>query len=55
MDDLFVIEFNARFVKSYKQRLRAEHAFQRATYRISDGDVMRMIGLPSGHCYCSTK
>lgn len=55
MDNLFFIEFNGRFIKSYVLRTRAEYAFQRYMHLITGNDVLRMIGLPSGHCYCSNE
>lgn len=55
MDNLFVIELNGRFMKTYEQRKRAEHAFQRWTHCITRNNLLRMIGLPSGYCYCSNE
>lgn len=53
MDDLFVIEFNGRFIASFKRRGNAENAFSRCMYRINrEIDLLRMIGFPSGHVYC---
>lgn len=55
MDNIFAIEFNGRFVKTFKRRANAEACFRRCVYRIDhDADIMRMIGLPSEHVYCST-
>lgn len=53
MDERFVIEFNGRFMKVYTMRKRAENAFSRWMHCINtQRDVLRMIGLPSGHIYC---
>ena len=52
MDTLFGIEFNGRFIASYKRRKNAENCFSRCMHRINvERDVLRMIGFPSGHIY----
>ena len=56
MEERYLIRLNGLFVKDYKHRLRAENYFSRMVnsteYRNASLDV---IGVPSGHIYCTTE